>query len=62
MLGPIPGRELCASTQLDEERRHFHGILFQIRVDVNKDIFVPLVDQGSRRKEVIFQKMLGCVH
>lgn len=40
MLGAIPGRELSASAPLDEEWRHFHGILFQIRVEVNKVIFV----------------------
>lgn len=39
MLGTIPGRELSANIQLDEDWSHFHGILFQIRVRLMKTSF-----------------------
>lgn len=36
MLGTMPGRELSAGAQLDEEWRHFQKSLFHIRERLTK--------------------------
>lgn len=38
VLGTMPGRNLSASAQLDEEWRHFYGILLQNTVRLMKPL------------------------
>lgn len=47
VLGTMPGRNLSASVQLDEEWRHFHGLLFQNMVRLTKPLLFLWSTKGA---------------